>query len=116
MHLSETCDEGAPRLVVHADTTPADIHEAMRTGAIHDALAAKGLAPREHLVDAAYVSAGHFVAARERHGIDLVGPTRRGASWHHRTEGAFGTGDFLIDWARERVRCPEGKESVSWRA
>jgi transposase len=116
VHLTETCDEGAPRLVVHADTTPADIHEAMRTGAIHDALAAKGLAPREHLVDAGYVSAGHFVAARERHGIDLVGPTRRGASWHHRTEGAFGTGDFLIDWARERVRCPEGKESVSWRA
>src|SRR3954465_16062088 len=30
VHLTETCDAGAPRLVVHADTTPANVHEAMR--------------------------------------------------------------------------------------
>src|SRR3954462_6630561 len=34
VHLTETCDAGAPRLVVHADTTPANVHEAMRTGPI----------------------------------------------------------------------------------
>src|SRR5829696_7682963 len=71
VHLTETCDAGAPRLVVHADTTPANVHEAMRTAPIHEALAAKGLAPSEHLVDAGYVSAEHLVGARERHGIDL---------------------------------------------
>src|SRR3954451_20695026 len=48
----------------------------MRTGPIHDALAAKGLAPSELLVDSAYVSAEHLVGARERHGIDLFGPAR----------------------------------------
>ena len=52
VHLTETCDEDWPRLVVHADTTPANVHEAMRTAPIQDALAAKGLAPSEHLVDA----------------------------------------------------------------
>src|SRR4051812_5492095 len=31
VHLTETCDAGAPRLVVHADTTPGNVHEAMRT-------------------------------------------------------------------------------------
>src|SRR3954463_9421627 len=36
VHLTETCDAGAPRLVVHADTTPANVHEAMRTALIHD--------------------------------------------------------------------------------
>jgi transposase len=30
VHLTETCDAGAPRLVVHADTTPANVHEAPR--------------------------------------------------------------------------------------
>ena len=83
VHLTETCDEGLPALVVHADTTPANVHEAMRTAPIQDALAAKGLAPSEHLVDAGYVSAEHLVAARERHGIDLIGPrgrTRAGRS------------------------------------
>jgi hypothetical protein len=65
VHFTETCDADAPRLVVHADTTPANVHEAMRTGPIHDALAAKGLAPSEHLADAGYVSGSHIVAARE---------------------------------------------------
>ena len=81
--FTETCDADAPRLIVHADTTPANVHEAMRTEPIHDALAAKGLAPSEHLADAGYVSAGHIVTARERHGVDLIGPrgqTRAGKS------------------------------------
>ena len=75
-HLTETCDEGAPRLVVHTDTTPANVHEATRTEPIHAALAGKGLAPAEHLVDAGYVSAEGLISARERYGIDLVGPGR----------------------------------------
>jgi transposase len=66
VHLTETCDDGMPRLVVHADTTPANVHEAMRTGPIHLALVGKGLAPAEHLVDAGYVSAGHLTARRAR--------------------------------------------------
>ena len=45
-HFTETCDQDAPHLVVHADTTPANVHEAMRVETIHAALATKGLAPR----------------------------------------------------------------------
>jgi transposase len=114
VHLTETCDAGAPRLVVHADTTPANGHEAMRTAPIHEALAAKGLAPSEHLVDAGYVSAEHLVGARERHGIDLIGPARPDQSWQKQVKGAFQATDFVVDWERRRVRCPEGHESTSW--
>ena len=115
VHLTETCDTDAPRLVVNADTTPANVHEAPRTAPIHDALAAKGLAPSEHLVDSAYVSAAHLIAARERHGIDLVGPGRRNLSWQSRSGGdAFTPADFSVDWDRQVVRCPEGVESASW--
>src|SRR5918998_5566182 len=114
VHLTESCDPGAPRLVLHADTTPANVHEAPRTGPIHDALAAKGLAPAEHLVDSAYVSAEHLIAARERHGIDLVGPGRRNLSWQSRAEGAFSAADFAVDWDGRAVRCPEGKASARW--
>src|SRR5215210_85649 len=114
VHLTETCDAGAPRLVVHADTTAANVHEAMRTALIHDALAAKGLAPSEHLVDSAYVSAEHLVGARERHGINLVGPARPDQSWQKQVEGAFQASDFVVDWEHRRVRCPEGHESTSW--
>ena len=115
VHLTETCDERMPRLVVHADTTPANMHEAERTASIHDALTAKGLAPSEHLVDSAYVSAGHLVAARTQHGIDLVGPGRPNVSWQSRSGGdAFTMADFTLDWDRRVARCPEGKESGLW--
>ena len=114
VHLTETCDEAVPRLVVHAETTLACTHEAMGTRSIHAALIAKGLAPAEHLVDAGYVSASHLVEAHGRHNIDLIGPPRPGTSWHDWTEGAFRTADFSIDWERCIVRCPEGKESTSW--
>jgi transposase len=114
VHFTETCDEKAPRLVIHADTTPANVHEAPRTAPIHAALAAKGLAPSEHLVDSAYISADHLITAREQHGIDLVGPSRRNLSWQSLAEGAFSSADFIVDWDRRKARCPEGKESAGW--
>jgi len=114
VHFTETCDEGAPRLVVHADTTPANVHEAPRTAPIHAALAAKGLAPSEHLVDSAYVSADHLITACKEHGIDLVGPSRRSLSWHSLADDGFAASDFTVDWDRRTARCPEGKESAGW--
>jgi len=116
VHLTETCDGDAPHLIVHADTTAANVHEAMRTEPIHAALAAKGLAPASHLADAAYISAAHLLAARETFGIDLVGPTRADLGWQRREDGAFGVADFDIDWEAGRATCPRGKESGSWRA
>lgn len=65
VHLTETCDADAPRLVVHADTIDAATHEAMRIAPIHAALDAKGLAPARHLADAAYMGADLILDAHE---------------------------------------------------
>lgn len=74
-----------------------------------------GLAPSEHLVDCAYVSAGHLVSARTLHGIDLVGPGHSNVSWQSRSGGdAFTLTDFTVDRDRKAMRCPEGKESGLW--
>ena len=115
VHLTETCDKNVPHLVVNTDTTPANVHEAPRTAPIHDALAARGLTPSEHLVDSAYISADHLITARVRHGIDLIGPGRRNLSWQSRSGGeAFTLADFAVDWERKVARCPEAKESCGW--
>src|SRR5215207_3753579 len=114
VHLTETCDADAPRLVVHTDTTPAKVHEAMRTARIHAALAGKGLAPSEPLVASAYVSADDLIMAHEPYGIDLVGPARPDPSWQSRTAAAFSAADFAVDWDRRVARCPEGKASTGW--
>ncbi len=129
VHFTETCDAGAPRLVVHADAIakrspggstreagarPANVHDALRTAPVHAALAAKGLAPSEHLMASACVSADHLITAQTQHGIALVGPGRPNLSWQSHTEGAFTAADFAVDWDRQKARCPEGKDSAGW--
>lgn len=87
VHLSETCEEELPHLITHVMTTTATVHEARCTAAIHEALAAKGLPPQEHLADAAYAlsraRARSPEAARDpaprpaAEGRELAGPDRR---------------------------------------
>ena len=114
VHFTESCEADELHLVLHADTTPADVHEARRTQVIHSALAAKDLTPSEHLVDAASVSAPHLTHARDQHGIDLIGPGRRNTSWQGGTADALTPADFVINWSTRQARCPEGHTSRYW--
>lgn len=99
----------------HVETTRATVHEATRAEEIHQALANKGLAPREHLVDAAYVSAEILVNGLEQHGIGVVRPPRPKQNWQARTEGAYTAEDFHVDWENQCAICPQGRRSVAWR-
>src|SRR4051794_603819 len=114
VHLTETCDDDAVHLITQAMTTAATVHEARCTAAVHEALAGKGLAPGEHLVDAAYVYAELLVDSREELGIDLVGPPRPNPAWQGKVEGGYTLDRFDIDWEREQARCPQGRLSSGW--
>ncbi len=114
-HLSETCDDDSVHLVTHVMTTHARSHEAQCIEGIHDALIAKQLRPAEHYVDAAYVDA-LLLASEQNKGIETVGPARVDPSWQSRTEGAYSTDQFEIDWKNEQVTCPQGKVSRKWKA
>src|SRR2546425_7003262 len=108
VHVSETCEDTTPHLLTHVQTTSAAVHEAMCTEDIHQALAEKDLAPKQHLVDAAYVDAALLVQSRQAYGIDLLGPTRDNASWQTKVNGAYDIDQFEIDWDRQQVRSPQG--------
>lgn len=56
VHLTETCDAEAPHLIIHVETKSAPVSDIDRTAPIHEALAARGLAPTSHFLDAGYVS------------------------------------------------------------
>jgi transposase len=115
VHLTETCDEEGPCLITDVATTPSPAPDNTVTGEIQARLAARGLAPREHLVDAGYVAAAHLVSSRDEHDCDLVGPTGPERSWQARADQGFATTDFVIDWAAERATCPQGQASVAWK-
>ncbi|GAA4214057.1 transposase [Microbispora amethystogenes] len=116
VHLSETCEPDAPRLIISVLTTDATVTDTEVTADIHQAMAGRGLLPAEHVVDAGYVTAAHIVTARDTHGIDLVGPV--GADTHHGTADGEGPGlsqsAFTVDWDRCKVICPQGAVSISW--
>jgi transposase len=114
VHVSETCTPSEPSLLTHVHTTSAVVHEAKCTAVIEAALVAKDLAPDEHFVDAAYVSADLLVQCVQDYGIALRGPTRPDVSWQVHVEGAYRPDDFQVDWEQQWARCPQGKQSISW--
>jgi len=115
VHVSETCEPTAPHLLTQVHTTTAAVYEAQCTAPIHEALSAKALAPREHFVDGASISADGLVASRDKHGITLRGPTRPIQGWQAHTDGAYDLSQFTVDWEQRQARCPQGKVSTVWR-
>ena len=76
VHVTETCDDDTAHLITHVETCLAMQQGMTSTASTHDRLAAKGLLPAEHFVDAAYVDAALLVESRRDHGVPLEGPVR----------------------------------------
>ena len=112
-HLTETCDDELPHLVVNVETTPATTGDADMTPVIHAHLADKDLLPGKHYADSAYHSAANL-AASSRQGVDLIGPAPVDTSWQARRQTGFDVASFDIDWDAQVVTCPEGKRSCTW--
>src|SRR5918911_891050 len=114
VHVSETCEPTAPHLLTQVYTTVATVHEAQCTEPIQQALVEKALPPGEHFVDAAYISAALLVESQDQQGITLRGPTRPTQGWQAQVDGGYTVDQFEVDWAHQRVRCPQGKWSAAW--
>src|SRR5215813_13018754 len=114
VHVSETCEPTTPHLLTHVHTAPSTVHEAQCTTPIQQALVDKDVPPREHLVDAAYISSELLVHSRDDQGIILRGPTRPSQGWQTQVEGAYTVEQFAVDWDQQQVRCPQGHLSVAW--
>jgi transposase len=114
VHITETCDDDAPRLITNVETTSAPVADGAMTVAIHEALQEKGLLPADHLVDTGYLDAELLVASQEAYAVELVGPTRGDYHWQARQGRGFAAQNFVIDWARKQATCPAGKTNSSW--
>jgi transposase len=112
VHVTETCDDDAAHLITDVKTCPSMLPDMTSTAGIHERLAAKGLPPAEHFVDAAYVDADLLAQSHRDHGVSLEGPVRGITT---RAQDGFALTDFTIDWKAQQVSCPQGKKSVSWR-
>jgi transposase len=114
VHLTETCEQDRPHLIIHVDTTTAPVSDDARTACIHAGLQRKEWLPAQHLVDTGYVDAQLLHLSQQDYGIDLVGPTRADYRWQSQQKTGFAAGQFQIDWTAEQATCPEGHTSISW--
>lgn len=112
VHFTQTCDDEAPQLITHVETTPAPVPDERALAAIHGDLADKKLLPASHLVDAGYVDAAKLVQSRADYGVDLVGPTLK--NYWYQAETGYDLTHFSLDWEAETVTCPQGRTSNSW--
>ncbi|WP_162795885.1 transposase [Nonomuraea lactucae] len=95
-------------------TTIAPVQDGQLTELIHDDLAATGLAPAEHVVDAAYLSPARIQRADQIHNITLLGPIAPDPSAQAMAGSGFDKSAFVIDWERQVAICPRGSPSRSW--
>jgi transposase len=112
VHFSETCDEDAPQLTTHVETTRAGINDERALAAIHAGLEGTELLPDQHLVDAGYVDAANLLQSQQQYAVDLLGPVRHNYWWQADTD--FDVTHFSIDWQAHTVTCPHGRISSSW--
>jgi transposase len=116
VHLTETCDDETLHVITHVETTAAPVADITMTTPIHQALEEKHLVPTTHLVDAGYIDSTLLVHGAQAYQIDLVGPVPRNVSWQAKDPQAYDITHFQIDWAQQRVTCPQGKVSIAWRS
>ncbi len=55
-----------------------------------------------------------LVSSQREDGVTLLGPVAADPSWQAKAGEGFDKGSFLIDWEREIVTCPAGKQHYSW--
>ncbi len=116
-HLTETCDADAPlHLITQVETVLAPTQDVEVCKTIQADLTEQGLQPKQHYVDAAYLSANLLAKASDADGIELIGPVTKlqDVSWQAREHTGYDISQFQIDWEAERVICPNGHASVKW--
>jgi transposase len=113
-HLTETCDEDRPHLIVNVETTPATTPDDHMIEVVHESEKGRDLLPGEHLVDKGYTDSKVLVASLSEYGVTVVGPVAEDPGWQARAGTGFDKGSFVVDWDRQVVTCPAGKESISW--
>jgi transposase len=114
VHLTETCDEDTPHVIVNVETTPATTPDDHMVEVVHASLAPRDLLPAEHLVDKGYTDSHVLVDSQRDHAVTIIGPVADDPSWQARAGQGFDKSQFLVDWKRQVVACPAGKQSISW--
>jgi transposase len=103
-----------PNLITNVATTGATVTDNQMTEPVHDALAARNLAPGRHYADSGYASAALVASALATRGIALIAPLLADTSAQARAGHGYARAGFTAGYDTKTVTCPQGKTSSSW--
>jgi transposase len=115
VHVTETCDNNAPRLISHVETTVATKPDVKMTEVIHQALSEKEQLPAEHFIDSGYIEAQLLCESQKEYQVELVGKVKADQSWQAKEKQGYSIDCFSIDWDAKSVTCPQGQKSKYWK-
>jgi transposase len=101
-------------VITNVETTLATTPDDNMVAVVHQSLERTALLPSEHLVDKGYTYSRVLVDSRQRHDVIIAGPVADDPSWQARSGDGFTKARFQVDWDRQVVTCPAGKQSISW--
>ncbi|MFE9940894.1 transposase, partial [Streptomyces hirsutus] len=114
VHVTETCDADARVNLITDIATTRPIRDTQALPGIHTRLRDRRLLPAQHLVDGGYLSTALLNDAARDHRIQLVGPVKESGAWQKKEQTGFTREDFIIDFDRRQVTCPNGHTSKTW--
>lgn len=114
VHVTETCEDDAPHVMTHGETTAGPVSDGAVTPRIHEARAHTGLLPRTPIVATGSLDAELFATSQCEYGVDWLGPTRPDYQWQAQAAQGFDVSHFRIDWEHHQATCPGGCTSASW--
>ena len=113
VHFTETCDDDAPHVIVHVQTTTATVNDRQVIRFIHQALEERGLLPTQQIVDCGYMQMDDVVYLDDMYDVELLGPIQPDSSWQAKAKQGYSNLEFKIDWERQITTCPQGQISCS---
>jgi transposase len=69
VHMTETCEDDAPHIMTHVDTTAGPVSDGAATPHIHQALARQGLLPTTPIVDPGDLDAELLVTSPREYSV-----------------------------------------------
>jgi transposase len=108
VHVTETCEDAAPHLMTHVETTAGPVSAGAATPHIHQALDRQGLLPTTPIVDTGDLDAELLVTSAREYRVDRLGPMRADGPWHAQAAQGCDASHFQIDWDQQRATCPGG--------
>ena len=115
VHLTETCEEETPNIIVQIETSPAPQPDNVTLPTIQADLVEKAVPPAEQLIDKGYMAIGQVVKAQRDYGISILGHPMPDTSWQLKEARGFDIAHFAIDWEHQVLTCPTGKVSSAWK-